>query len=135
MEIPSAGILFTAIIGVVTCLAGVVALLFRLVMTGKDAAISDLRLEITDLKSKQKSYQEVADEALKSARETANYYRAKYEKLPPIMPLAPVISESHSPSTAKQREEAAIATMRAGMAQIKLATGQEPREEPEHAKE
>jgi hypothetical protein len=116
-------------------LGGVVAVLYRGIIAAKDATIENLRKDNTELQSKLKSYEEIAAEALKSAMETANYYRKKYEDKPPIMPLAPVISESHSDSTSRQRAEADIATKRAVMAQIKLALGQEPRSEPGHAKE
>ena len=127
----------------------VIAFLFKLLISSKDREMALLiaekdrmRFEIEtrnrqneiEMESIKKSYEEMAAEALKSARDTANYYRAKEGK-PPIIPVAAVISESHSPSTAKQREAAAIQTMRAEMAQIKLAVGQSPRLEPERADE
>lgn len=94
---------------------------FKLLMTQKEKALADLE-------SQKKSYQEVASEALKSAMDTANYYRQRDGKAP-IIPLPAVVSESHSPSTPEQRETAALATMRATMAQVKVITGQEPRTE------
>lgn len=117
---------------------GVIAFLFRLLISSKDRETALLLAEkdraykeVEDLK---KSYKEIAIEALQSAQETTAYYRAKEGK-PPILPVAPIISESHSPSTQKQRETAEVATMRAKIAQIKMEEGQEPRKEPEHADE
>lgn len=139
-------------IGIVVASGTVIAFLFKLLLGAKDAQIeaekkrADAeaaraaadreaeRLEqnrlIADLESRKKSHEEIASEALKSAREMANYLLRKEGK-PPLVPVAPVISESQSPSTAKQREDARIATQRAEMAQIKLEVGQEARVEPE----
>lgn len=115
---------------------GVIGLLFRLLMTSKDREFALLSAQkdkyASDLESVKKSYQEIAAEALKSALDTANYYRQREGKAP-IIPTAPVISESHSPSTPEQREAALVATMRAVMAKVKLITGQPPREEPPKA--
>jgi len=117
---------------------GVIALLFRLLITSKDRESALVMAEkdrvILELESVKKSYQEVAAEALRSALDTTNWYRQRDGK-PPLIPAAPVISESHSPSTEKQRETAALQTMRATMAAVKLVTGQEARQEPPHAQE
>lgn len=121
----------------------VIAFLFKLLMGAKDketalllaqkdAEMREKDKARADLESVKKSYQEIAAEALRSATETANYYRQREGK-PPIIPLAPVVSESHSPSTAAQRETALIQTMRATMAHVKSVVGQEPRPEPERA--
>lgn len=83
-----------------------------------------------ELESRKKSHEEIAAEAVKSNREMAAYILRQQGK-PPLEYIAPVISESQSPSTEKQREEARIATLRAEMAQIKKAVGQEARVEPE----
>lgn len=123
----------------------VIALLFKLLIGAKDQllaskqreyelAYAELMAEKAEETSRKKSYQEIATEAIKSATDTANYYRQKEGKSP-IIPLAPVVSESHSPSTEKQRETAIISTLRAEMAKVKLMTGQEPRPEPERAVE
>lgn len=113
----------------------VIAVLFKLLIASKDkelqTVIAQTEDEKKELEGLKKSYQEIATEALKSATEAANYYREKEGK-PPVALLAPVVSEAHSPSTARQRENALIATMRANMAAVKLATGQLPRPEPEH---
>jgi hypothetical protein len=117
---------------------GVIAALFHLLISSKDREYALLLAqkdkENAELISVKKSYQEITQEALKSAVDVTNFYRAKEGK-PPIIPVAPVVSESHSPSTAAQREAALIATMRATMAQVKVVTGQEPRQEPDHALE
>lgn len=115
------------IISLVIALGSAIALLFKMVISSKDK-------QLADMESQKKSWEEIANEGVKSAKETADFYRAK-EGLPPIILAAPVISESHSPSTAKQRETAAIATKRASLAQIKLMMQQPPRVEPEHAAE
>ena len=116
----------------------VIATLFKLLISSKDrefaAILAQKDKALADLDGMKKSYQEIAAEAVKSATETANYYRAKEGKAPLIL-APPVVSESHSPSTAMQREVAFIQTMRATVAKIKEVTGQEPRAEPEHAKE
>lgn len=117
----------SAIIGAVTVLGGAVVFLFKLLLGSKDKAIADLE-------SRMKSLQEIADESARAAREMGNYLRAKEGK-PPIIPVAPVISESHSPSTKRQRDEAHIATLRANLAATKLAVGLPPRVEPERAVE
>lgn len=95
---------------------------------------ADHAREVSELESTKKSYQEIGQEGLRSALDTANYYRQRDGK-PPIIPAAAVVSESHSDSTAKQREVAGIATMRAKLALVKLVSGQEPRAEPDHAAE
>lgn len=116
------------LVAVVTALAGAVGLMFKLLMVSHAKSL-------TDQESIKKSYQEISNEAIKSAKDTADFYRQKYEGKAPIILAAPVISESHSPSTKLQRETAGVATMRASLAAIKLAMGQSPRGEPEHKKE
>lgn len=108
-------------------LVAAIALLYRQISASHQRTV----IELEALK---KTYQDFSAEALKSALDTTNHYRVKEGKAP-LVPLAPVISESRSPSTAKQRETAAIQTMRATMAMIKLASGQIPRPEPEKAVE
>ncbi len=114
---------------------GVIAFLFRALISSKDrelaSIIAEKDKEAAELTSMKKSYQEIAQEAVKSALGTTNYYREKDGK-PPILPVAPVISESHSASTSLQREVAVIQTLRATITQIMLEAGQEPRKEPEH---
>jgi cytoskeletal protein RodZ len=129
------------ILGVAGGAVTVIGVLFRLLISSKDALLAAKEVEFAreliardrttmEMDSMKRSYQEIASEAVKSAIETTNYYRGKYENKPPILTVAPVVSESHSPSTAKQRESAAIATLRASMALLKESTGQEPRPEP-----
>lgn len=117
---------------------GVIAFLFRLLIASKDREFNLLLgqkdRELAESESRKRSYSEMTSEAIASATQTTNYYRAKEGK-PPLIVVAPVVSEGHSPSTKEQREAAEIATMRAQIARIKLVTGQEPRPEPEHAVE
>lgn len=124
------------ILAVIAGAGTIIALLFKMVLAGRDREHNLLLAQkdaaLMELDSLKKGYQEIAGEAIKSAMDTANYYRSKDGK-PPIDVAAPVISESHSPSTQKQREMALVQTMRATMAQIKVASGQAPRVEPEHA--
>lgn len=124
--------------------AGIIAtvgVLYKALMAAKDAAtaaaigekdrmLADKDKAIKELDSLRKSYQEMATEGIKASLEMHNYNQAK-AGLPPLVPLAPVIPESHSPPNPQQIESALISTMRATMAQIKLESGQEPRKEPE----
>jgi hypothetical protein len=112
----------------------VIAFLFRMIVKDKNDQIADKNAQILRMENTKHSYEDMTVEAIKSARATANFYLARDGK-PPIVPLAPVISESHSPSTEDQREAARIATLRAEMAQVKVAVGQPPRVEPEHKQE
>lgn len=117
------------LISVLVGAGGVIAFLFRMIVTDKNKQIDALTARNTQLENTKQSYEDMAIEGVKSARATANYYLQKEGK-PPIIPLVPVISESHSPSTEEQREAARIATLRAEMAQVKVVMGQPPREEP-----
>lgn len=118
----------TVIISLLTTLGGGMVVLFKLYVAAKDKALSDME-------SLKKSYEEIANEAVRSAKETADYYRVKYEGKAPIILAPPVVSESHSPSTKAQRETAGVATLRASLAKIKAESDQSPRTEPEHKKE
>jgi hypothetical protein len=116
----------SAIIGMVGALGGGIALLFKLLMSSKDKSIADLE-------SRMKSLTEIADEGTRAAREMGNFMRAKDGKSP-IIPVAAVVPEAHSPPTQRQREEAHIATLRADLAATKLAVGLSPRKEMESEK-
>jgi hypothetical protein len=116
--------------GVVAALVAAIGMIFKLYVAAMEKRYDDLLKESEGFK---KSYQEIALEAVKAQAETTNYYRVKDGK-PPLAIVAPVISESHSPSTQQQREAALIATLRAKVAAAKLADDQEPRQEPDHAK-
>jgi hypothetical protein len=116
----------SAILGGVVVLGSSIGLLFRLLLGSKDKAIADLE-------SRMKSLQEIADEASKAARDMGNFMRAK-EGRSPIIPVAAVVPEAHSPPTQRQREEAHIATLRAELAATKLAVGLDPRKEMQQAK-
>jgi len=116
------------IIAVVTALAGAIIFMFKLYAASKEKLIDALE-------SEKKVYHDMAVEAIKSAKDTADFYRMKYEGKPPIVLAAPVISEGRSPSTREQRDTATLATLRASLAAIKLEMGQSPRIEPDHKKE
>jgi len=117
-------------------LAGILGLLntvFAGVLAYMYAKLNAQRLETAELRSREKSQQEMADEAIKAAREMASHLLKKEDKMPLLPLIAAVVSESHSPSTSKQRAEADIATKRAELAAIKLAVGLSPRVEPERS--
>lgn len=111
---------------------GVIAFLFRALIVAKDREAALVMAEkdwlLAEKISAEKSYKELAAEALKSAIDTTNFYRAKEGK-PPIIPLPAVVPEGHSPSDKKQINTAELQTMRATLAQVKVASGQEPRKE------
>jgi hypothetical protein len=114
----------------------VVGILFKLLIASRDREFALILAErdrsIAELEGIKKSYSDMAAEAVKASRDITNYYREKLGESP-LVPTAPVISESHSPSTAKQREAAFVQTLRADLAQVKLASNQPPRVEPECA--
>lgn len=111
-------------IGIVVFLGGVIGGLFKMLLASKDAQHDKL---VKELEAVQKSYREIAAEAVKSATDTANFHRMQEGK-PPIIPLLPTIPESQSPPTASQQATADIATLRATMAQLKLEIGQKARQ-------
>lgn len=117
---------------------GVIALLFRLLISSKDkeltSVIASMNARLEEVEGLKKVYQEVAAEAVRSAAETTNFYRQKEGKPPIILP-ASVVPEGKSPPSVKQLEAAQAASFRAAMAAIKLATGQAPRKEPGHPHE
>lgn len=108
----------------------VIAILFKLLIASKDREFAVLMREkdqqLLQQEGLKKSYQEIATEAVKSATETTNYYRHQEGK-PPLIAVAPVIPESHSPPSPKQQEDAKIQSLRAEMAAIKIVTGQPAR--------
>lgn len=98
------------------------------------AQLAEKEKAYKELELVKKQYAEIAAESYKSAVDQANFSRQLQNK-PPIIMAPAVISDSHSDSTAAQREIAAISTLRAGLAKVKAETGQEPRAEPPHAAE
>ncbi len=99
----------------------------KMLLASKDKAIADAESRI-------KSYEEISREGVDTAKRMADYMRAKEGK-EPIVVVAPVVPESHSPSTKKQREEADIATKRAALAAIRLVADLPARATPPEAKE
>lgn len=110
---------------IIVCLGAVIGLLYRAGQKAKDD-------QIIEMKERLKSYSEIAGEAVTEYATAVNHYRAKDGKAR-VNLAPPVISESGSPSTPKQRDEASIATLRATMAAIKEAEGLPAREEPPEA--
>ena len=85
-----------------------------------------------ELQKRKDSSDDIAKEAVQSAHDVANYVLKKEGKQP-LIPLAPVIPESSSPSTEQQRDDARIQTHRASLAAIRLAFGLAPRKHPEES--
>lgn len=118
--------------GVMTILVSVISFLFYALIGAKDAAnalaLADRDRAISRLEAQQKAYEEMADEAVRSALEIANAYRIR-DGQAPIIPRADVVPESHSPPSDMQRTAAALATLRALMVDIREAEGMKPRVE------
>lgn len=112
---------------------GVISVLFRLLITSKDRenalVVGEKDRLIKELEGVKKAYEEIAHEAIRSAFASANLYRAR-DGLPPIPVVAPVLPESHSPSSPTQREAAMIQTQRAALAALKLGMGQPAKSPP-----
>ena len=124
------------VIAILTGGGGAIATLFALLraswdkqLTDKERQIIDKDKQLEEQKSINKTLYGIADEAVKSAIDTTNFYRAKDGK-PPVLVVAPVVPEGSSPPSMMQRDAALIATMRANMAAVKIAASQEPRREP-----
>lgn len=120
------------VIGLLSGSGAVIAYLFRMLITSHnekyELLLAEKERQNKELETAKNSLKEIAAEAVRSYLATANHYRQK-EGHPPIVPLAPVVSERQSPPTKEQIEVAEIATLRARMAQINLATGIAPRRE------
>jgi predicted RecB family endonuclease len=110
--------------------ATVIGTLFKLLISSKDNEMKALRTEkeraVLELQGINKTYRELAIEAVKSAEDMANFMRVKEGK-EPLVSVLPVLPETHSAPSLAQIEAAEIQTMRAKMAALKRATGQEPR--------
>jgi ABC-type phosphate transport system auxiliary subunit len=104
-----------------------IALLFKLLMASHARTVADLEKRLGDVEALKRTYQEMAGEAIRSAKQTADFYRLKHENKPPIVLDEPVVPESSSPPSRLQKETATLATMRANMARIKREMGQAPR--------
>jgi hypothetical protein len=96
------------------------------------ANLKSMNSRLLEEKSRKLSYKSIAMDAVASNKEMANSMLIKDGRAP-LPTVADVVPEAHSPSTERQREEATIATLRAEMAQIRLAAGQEPKPHPPHA--
>lgn len=122
----------TQIVAAVTVLSGAVALLYKTQQSNNAREIQRMEKNIADLESSKKSFEKVAGEAVEAATQINNYLRAQEGK-PPLLPIAPVVTESNSPSTAAQRDSAILETLKAKVEAIRLGNNQPPRPEPEQA--
>lgn len=126
----------TIITGLLVAMGTTVVFLHRHLMAAKDAErerlLADREALVKQLEAKKKSYEQIAQEAVHALVEVADKQRAR-EGRPPVTPLASVVPESSSPSTPAQRDDAAIATLRARMAAVKVDQGLPPRLEPPQA--
>jgi len=117
---------------------GVIAFLFRALITSKDREYSLLLKEkerdIKELENLWKSFRDISIDSVKVTTARENAFRAK-ENLPPLPIVVPVVPESFSPSTVIGRANADIATLRAKMEQIKISAGQDPMQFPEQGDE
>lgn len=117
----------------------VIAALFKMLMAAKDREHARLVADLTETKE---NFEKLAAESLVYATAQANFSLAR-ANLPPIVPVAPVVPRSQSPTTPKQRETARLATMVATLEQLRLATGfaaqaipqKAPQSATEHQKE
>lgn len=124
-----------SVMGIIFGSGGVIGVLFKLLISSKEREYNLLLREkdrdLAELDSLKASYQKMSADALKSATAIANFYRDREGKAPLIF-VPPVIPETQSPSTAKQREAAELQTSLAHLEAIKRATGQAPKATPEH---
>lgn len=101
--------------GLLTALASAVAVLFKLVISGKDQ-------QIKDAQSERDSYKEISLEAVDRIEKVAHK-----EKIT-VPYVAPVVPEHSSPTTSKQQDSANLQTLRARLVAATLQLGQPPRE-------
>jgi len=106
--------------GLLTALAGAVALLFRQLIASKDA-------ELKAANSRADSYYEMAEEAIANLESAVNEKRALQGL--PVSPVVPaVIAEHNSPTTLAQQRTADLQTMRARLVAATAALGLPARE-------
>jgi hypothetical protein len=77
---------------------------------------------VADALADHESYRQIADEAVAGLEEATNRARAAKGE-PPLMTLAAVVPEHSSPTTTRQQEIAATATLRARLVAATLALG------------
>jgi len=108
---------------------GVIAFLFRALITSKDREYSLLLKEkerdIKELEQLWKSFRDISVSNEKVMRIRENLFRSK-ECLAPLEEPIPVVPESSSPTTELQRATAQIATLRASLVQIRESAGIAP---------
>lgn len=110
MEVTINGPTMTVIGVLMSALAGVVVLLFKLLLAAKDAQIAELTTD-------RNIYRQAAQDAMRVAEVATNKLR-KERGLPPLPLLAAVVPEHQSPPSAKQIAVAELATLRALMVVI-----------------
>jgi len=113
---------------------GVIAFLFRALITSKDREYSFLLREkerdLKELETLWKSFRDISLANEKVMRIRENAFRAK-EGLPALDEPAPVVPEAFSPSTELARANAEISTLRASLVQIRKSAGIQPDAFPE----
>jgi hypothetical protein len=121
----------TMIVAVAGSLTGTIVVLFKLLMTSRDreaaAILREKDATIHALEGREKSNKEIATEAVAAAMSIANHYREKEGKSP-LVPVAPVLPETHSPATMEEEHAAEIATLRAKLALVTVAAGLPPKQ-------
>jgi hypothetical protein len=105
--------------GLLTTLTGVIATLFRMLMSSKDA-------QLVSMTSERDSYKEIADDAVGTLEARVNMER-EHRGEAPFKAIAPVIPEHNSPTTQKQVNTAHLATLRARFTAATMALGFPPR--------
>lgn len=120
------------ILVIVTLVAGIVGL-FWLLMASRDrehaAVVKQLEVTMKQLEDTTTSLKSLVFESVKYAHDLTNHDLRQQGK-PPVAFVAPVISESGSPSTQLQRDMSFIATQRAALAVLQITQGNPPRVEP-----
>jgi hypothetical protein len=87
---------------------------------------------VADALADHESYRQIADEAVRNLEAATNQARADRGE-PPLMTLAAVVPEHNSPTTIRQQEIAAAATLRARLVAATLALGLPARAEEKDA--
>ncbi len=96
-------------------LAGVVTVLFKLLMIAKDSRIADLERE-------RDAYRSMANDAMVSAEKAVNQWRVSRGEVP-LVSIPSVVAEHHSPTTKIQQDVADLQTLRARAAVIARELG------------
>jgi len=109
-----------AISAILTALVGAISYIFKLLMSSKDK-------QLEDEKSRSKSYQEIAHEAVTSLEASVNELRL-VNGLQPFKVVAPVVPEHNSPVTEVQQDVADLQSLRARVTAASLFLKIAPRD-------